>query len=41
MTAISRWVSYHFEQESQINLEVEGVSEALERFTQFTGEVLY
>ena len=34
----SRWVSYHFEQESQINLEVKGVSEALERFTQFTGE---
>jgi hypothetical protein len=33
-----RWVSYLFEQESQIDLEVDGVSEALALFTQFTGE---
>ena len=33
-----RWVSYHFESESQINLEVDGLSEALDRFSQFAGD---
>ena len=33
-----RWVSYHFEQESQIDLEVDGLLEALARFAEFTGK---
>ena len=34
----ARWVSYHFEQESQIDLEVDGLLEALARFAEFTGK---
>lgn len=33
-----RWVSYHFEAESQISIHVDGVSEALQRLTHFTDD---